>query len=224
MERAYRNLGYFLLALPLAMLAGFWIPYFSAFPHFDANTTAAVHLHALLLFSWVALLAIQPLAIRRGAFATHRALGRTSYVLMPLIVISAVAMVYKEYLGHRADGLSATASLKAEYLSLVAVPILAALYGLAIWRILRRDVPRHMRYMICIAFVLLPAGLARTLGYWFEVKQWRSQVVCFAVIDLSLMALILLERRRGAIAGPYVAMLLTYLLFEAGWVALGFPV
>ena len=148
-------------------------------------------------------------------------------MIQPRIEMNATILPHGKILtsgGSQIDEDGTTASLKAEYLSLVAVPILAALYGLAIWRILRRDVPRHMRYMICIAFVLLPAGLARTLGYWFEVKQWRSQVVCFAVIDLSLMALILLERHRGAIAGPYVAMLLTYLLFEAGWVALGFPV
>jgi hypothetical protein len=104
MESAYRNIGYFLLALPLIFVAGFWIPYLSEIPRFDPSITAPVHLHALLLFAWVVLLVVQPLAIRSGAFPLHRILGRISYALMPLIVVSAVAMIHKEYHEHLADG------------------------------------------------------------------------------------------------------------------------
>ena len=50
MERTYRNLGYMLLVLLPIFIAGFWIPYFSEFPHFDASITVAVHVHAVLLF------------------------------------------------------------------------------------------------------------------------------------------------------------------------------
>jgi len=51
MEHAYRNAGYWLLALTAVRLAGFWVPYCSVFPHFDAHFTGAVHLHALAQFS-----------------------------------------------------------------------------------------------------------------------------------------------------------------------------
>ena len=105
MERAYHNIGYFLLALPLIFVAGFWIPYLSEILRFDPSITVPVHLHALLLFAWVVLLVVKPLAIRRGAFNLHRVLGRISYVLMPLIVASAVAMLYKEHHEHLASGL-----------------------------------------------------------------------------------------------------------------------
>jgi hypothetical protein len=52
------------MAIPLLMVAGFWIPYIGAFPRFDPAITVAVHIHAALLFTWIALLVIQPLAIR----------------------------------------------------------------------------------------------------------------------------------------------------------------
>lgn len=57
MQSAYRNLGY---------------PYFSEIPKFEPSITTAVHVHALLLFAWVALLVIQPLAIRSNSFSIHR--------------------------------------------------------------------------------------------------------------------------------------------------------
>jgi hypothetical protein len=65
MQRAYRNLGYVLLVLPLVLIAGFWIPYFSEIAKFEPSITTAVHVHALLLFAWVALLVIPFDRIRR---------------------------------------------------------------------------------------------------------------------------------------------------------------
>src|SRR5580658_6402118 len=111
MEHAYRNVGYFLLALPLIFIAGFWIPYLSGIPRFDPAITASVHLHAILLFAWIVLLVFQPLAIRSGAFGLHRAVGRISYALMPLIVLSAAAMIHKEYHENLVTGMRPEAAL-----------------------------------------------------------------------------------------------------------------
>src|SRR5271168_2110043 len=97
MERAYRNLGYVLLVLLPIFIAGFWIPYFSQIPHFDASITIAVHVHAVLLFSFLLLLTVQPLAIRQKAFSTHRILGKISNTLIPFVLIFSVAMLFKEY-------------------------------------------------------------------------------------------------------------------------------
>ncbi len=224
MQSSYRNLGYILLVFPLIIVAGFWIPYFSQIPKFDSSITTAVHIHALLLFAWVGLLVIQPLTARNGAIAIHRILGKTSYILMPLVVVFSVAMLRKEHQENLAGGMNETAARSAEYLSTIQVMLLAAFYGLAIARIRKRDIAEHMRYMICIALVLLPAGLARTLGYWFGVNQRASQTVCLALIDLCLISLIVFDRRRHLGARPYVAALATYIVVETGWLALGRPV
>ena len=93
MERAYRNLGYVLIALLPIFIAGFWIPYLSEIPHFDQSITAAVHIHAVLLFSFLLLLIVQPLAIRYKAFSTHRILGKLSNILLPFALVFSVAML-----------------------------------------------------------------------------------------------------------------------------------
>ncbi len=224
MQSAYRHLGYILLVLPLLLIAGFWIPYFSQIPQFAPSITTAVHAHALLLFAWVGLLVMQPLAVRHRAISIHRILGKASYVLLPLILLFAIAMLRKEYQEHLAAGMNSGAARSAEYLSSVQLALFAAFYALAVARIHQRDVAEHMRYMICIALVLLPAGLARTLGYWFSVNQVASQSVCLAVIDLSLIFLILFDRRRHLASRPYVVALAAYFAVEAGWIALGRPV
>jgi uncharacterized membrane protein len=223
-ERAYRNLGYVLLTLPPIFVAGFWFPYIGEFPHFAPAITVPVHLHALLLVTFLAMLVLQPLALRARANGLHRLLGRSSYVLMPLICLSAVAMIVKEYHEHLSDGMNVPAARDAEFLSTVQLLLLAALYGLAVSRIRKRDVPAHMRYMICIVLVLLPAGLARTFGYWFGVRQSTAQAFCLAVIDACLIGLIWFDRRGRSPTRPYIVALAAYMVIEAGWVALGRPV
>ena len=224
MERAYRNLGYFLLALLPIFIAGFWIPYLSEIPGFDPSLTPPVHVHAVLLFTWIALLVFQPLAIRYRAFSAHRLLGRASYVVMALIVPFTLAMIWKEYHEKLSDGKSITSALEAEFVSAAQLVVTVTMYVLAIVRIQKRDVPAHMRYMICIALFLLPAGLARTLGYWFNVSQVRSQTINLAVIETCLAALIAFDIRRQLNARPYVVAILAYNATAVVWIGLGRPV
>jgi len=224
MERAYRNLGYVLVVLLPVFIAGFWVPYFSEIPHFDQSITIAVHVHAALLFCFLILLIVQPLAIRYKAFSTHRMLGKLSNILIPLALAFSIAMLWKEYHEHLADGATLEMARNAEFLSAAQLVLFGTLYSVSIASIRQRDVATHMRYMICIALVLLPAGLARTLGYWFHIRQSTSQTVCLTLIDAILLALIGFDRRRRLSARPYLLLLLAYVAIEACWITLGRPV
>lgn len=224
MERAYRHLGFFMLALLPIFVAGFWIPYLSEIPTFEASITLPVHIHALLLFSWLGLLIYQPFAIRFGALPAHRLLGKASLVVMAMIVPFALAMIWKEFHEKLAGGSSVSRALQAEMISAVQLVVIVALYVLAIARIRRRDVPGHMRFMICIAIFLLPAGLARILGYWFNVDQSTSQTVCLAVMDLALAALVIYDLQCRLQPRPYIVAFLTYNATAVVWLALGRPV
>ena len=224
MERAYRNLGYVLIALLPIFIAGFWIPYLSEIPHFDESITAAVHAHAALLFCFLVLLIVQPLAIRYKALSTHRILGKFSNILIPFALLFSVAMLWKEYHEHLIDGATVDVARNAEFLSAAQLLLFGTLYGVAIASIRRRDVATHMRCMICIALVLLPAGLARTLGYWFQIRQGSSQTVCMVLIDALLLALIVYDSRRRVAARPYILVLVAYIVIEAVWITLGRPV
>jgi hypothetical protein len=223
MERAYRNLGYVSIVLLPLFIAGFWIPYFSEIPHFDQSITLAVHVHAVLLFTFLILLIVQPLLIRYKAFSTHRILGKVSNILVPLALVFSVAMLWKDYHEHLADGATLAMARNAEFLSTAQLLLFGTLYVVSIASIRQRDVATHMRCMICIALVLLPAGLARTLGYWFNVRQSSSQTVCLALIDALLLALIAFDRRRRLAARPYLVVLFVYVVIEAFWIGLGRP-
>lgn len=224
MERAYRNLGYVLTVLLPIFVAGFWIPYLSEIPRFDQSITVAVHVHAVLLFTFLLLLIVQPLAIRYNAFSTHRFLGKLANILIPFALVLSVTMLWKEYHEHLTSGATAHFARNAEFLSAVQLLLFGTLYGVSIASIRRRDVATHMRCMICIALVLLPAGLARTLGYWFHVRQSSSQTVCLVLIDVLLLALAAFDKRRLLQARPYLLVLAAYIVIEAVWFTLGRPI
>ncbi|MGB6193327.1 MAG: hypothetical protein WBF42_12745 [Terracidiphilus sp.] len=224
MERAYRNLGYVLLTLLPIFIAGFWIPYLSEVPHFDVSITPAVHIHAILLFCFLALLIFQPLAARYKAFALHRKLGKLTNILMPFILVFSVVMLWKEYHGHLAEGATISAARNDEFLSTIQLLLLGCLYGLAISSIRARNVAAHMRYMICIVLVVLPAGLSRTLGYWLDFRQSSSQTICLLLIDVILLALIVFDARAHRKVLPYALTLAVYIVIETVWFSLGRPV
>ncbi|MGC1904489.1 MAG: hypothetical protein WA715_11765 [Candidatus Acidiferrum sp.] len=110
----------------------------------------------------------------------------------------------------------------AEFLFAAQLLLFGALYDVAIASFRRGDVATHMRCMICIALVLLPAGLARSLGYWFYIRQSSSQTVCFVAIDVMLIALVLFDNIAAWHALTWRCS--AYVVIETVWTSLGRPV
>ena len=93
----YKNIGYFFVALFVCMFFGFYTPYFKLVPDFDPSFTLIVHIHATALILWLSLLCIQPFLIRYKKLNIHRLLGKFTYFLVPVIIITSVAVMDKQY-------------------------------------------------------------------------------------------------------------------------------
>ena len=221
MERHYRNLGYFLLILVAFVAAGFYKPYFALIPNFDPGITPLVQVHALLLMGLVALLVAQPLLIRYKQRNLHKSLGKLTYVLMPLLVASCVGVISKEYDEALAQTSSIEHALRSIFSDVAQLVLLVIFYVLAI--VNRRNVPAHMRYMIAIALIVAPAGIARVLGYWFEVPRYASGLASNAVLDAVLIALIVFDRRHHLNYRPYLVVLPLFVLSHATFALLARP-
>ncbi|MBS1528515.1 MAG: hypothetical protein JST19_22905, partial [Bacteroidetes bacterium] len=171
MEKAYRNLVYFLPILGVLVALGFYKPYFALFPDFK-GFTMLVHIHAMALLIWVALILIQPILILKRKYRLHRILGKFSYFLVPVIIITSIGVMKKQYDEGIAQKLSSTESLKTLIISFAEILTFSVFYLLAI--VHKRNIALHMRYIICSALVLITPSLARVLGYWFDVTQLKS--------------------------------------------------
>lgn len=150
MEKAYKNLGYILvLLIPLTFLA-FFKTYFNQFPAFEENITAYIHLHAMIASIWILMLIIQPILIINRKNDLHKKIGKISYVIFPLLILSFIPQMIRIINSDNPNVL---------FFPLADSILLTLCYSLAIYY--RKNVSKHMRYMIGTAIVFLGPTIGR---------------------------------------------------------------
>jgi uncharacterized membrane protein YozB (DUF420 family) len=146
----------FFAVFSLAMLVAFWPSYFS---RLDSQPSIHPHAHGLTMTLWVALLISQAWLIRSSKRSTHRTLGVLSYVLVPALVLAALA-----FLHFRLRPVSVLDDSALYFTALVVNALVAflLLYGLAMW--FRREPAVHARFMIATLFPLFTPVTDRLIG------------------------------------------------------------
>lgn len=176
-----------LLLLCVAVL-GFWKPYFS---RLDAAQGMA-HLHAISMLTWIGMLVAQPLLIRTRRLAWHRRLGQASYVVAPLVVITALILAQLRI------GQATPETLPFQqfilFLGVSASVLFALIWGLGV--LYRREPALHARYMAGTALTLIDPSLARVLIFWIpSVPPPFYQFITFGLVYTILLVLIALDRK-----------------------------
>jgi hypothetical protein len=193
---------FFAVLLALAPLA-FWPSYLSK--TFD-TTSAYVHMHALTATLWMLMLIAQPLAIAARRFTLHRNIGRASYVIGPLVVVSVVLLAHSS-----AQGEDVPAYANALYIQLSLAALFGLSYALAIRT--RRMAALHARFMVCTGLTMIDPVIARVMFFWWDsTPTWNYELFTFGLTDLILIALIWLERKRPAGRMVFPVMLVLFVL------------
>ena len=197
-----RGAPYFGALLVLALVA-FWPTYLSRPLTVDTYT----HLHAFTATLWILTLVAQPLAIRTRRLTFHRLLGRSSYVLAPLVLTSMVLLAHS-----KTHGFSVAQNVEI-YVPLSLSVLFSVSYALGI--ITRRTVALHARFMVCTALTLIDPVVVRIMFWLNPTATWRYQWFTFGLTDLVFVVFIWRERhaRRGRAVFP--TMLGVFVLAQA---------
>jgi hypothetical protein len=201
----YRRSAPFFGALLLLALPAFWSTYF--FPRtYEADWH--VHVHGFALFSWAVLLIVQPWLIASGRTRIHRRLGKASYVLAPVIVVSTVLLA--RYRIH-----ASTPGFEQLYFLWIQAGLMvlfAVSYAQAIrWR---HSPPLHARYMACTALTMVDPILARVMFFHAGIDIPWTQMITYLLVDAILLALWLRDRRAGRDARVFPRMLALFAAFQ----------
>lgn len=197
----YHNLGYWFLLFILLAFAGFYTTYFVIILE---PMPALIHVHFVLMTLWVFMLIAQPFLIKFKKLSWHRLLGKVSYVLVPLVLITAFLLIRHGYY-RDIDELhkEAIKGLKhyneAEILKKAAKEPIALIYF--IWFVLfyilaikhRHKSPKHARYMLATALTLTGPTVDRILGIHFKIENIAgisSYIVSFLIINVMLSILL----------------------------------
>ena len=203
MEKAYKKLGYFfLLMIPLIFL-GFYKSYFVQFPNFEENITTFIHLHALISSIWIILLIVQPFLIANKKHQLHRKLGKLSYVVFPLLILSFVPQMIRI--------INSDAPLFL-FFPLADSVLLILFYALAMFN--KRNTAKHMRYIIGTATVFLGPTLGRIGPNILELSPGVSQNIQYGLIYVILISLIFFDKRKSKKYQPYLLILTTWIIHQ----------
>jgi hypothetical protein len=179
------------------------------------RATWMVHLHAFAMMLWVVMLFAQGWSIRAKRFAWHRAIGRSSYLIAPLMILTGLVVIH-QFLRRGNDGvtdLEATLST----LPFHGVMLFAINYGFAIYH--RRQPAAHARWMAGTALIVT-AGVVRICVVYAGSTQQMATHTADLVAQVFLVRLILSDWRDGYRTSPFIPILLMHLplhvFFEVG--------
>jgi hypothetical protein len=204
------------------IILGFYYPYFSLFPDFK-SVTATIHIHTITLMTWTLILIAQPILIRYNKYTAHKIVGRFTYLLVPLVVITCIGVMRQQYFENIAQNMANAQSLKSLFTSFTGILSIVIYYLLAIIYVLKGNIAFHMRYMICLFLEFIPPTFGRTLGYWLGMRQVYTHTIAVATGALILILLIIADKRRGLNFTPYIVALVLYLIFTVSWFGIGHP-
>ena len=197
----------FFCLIPLFAVLGFFPTYFSGAVR---PISLLDHAHGLAMFGWCAMLIIQSYLIRQGNRDIHRKVGKFSYVLVPFIAISTLALA-NERLIQRGPGFEGMYILMLQ-ISLLALFLLC--FGLAMRNRKRPDV--HARYMICTSLTLLDPIFARLLIFNVLTPEQlpMSQYFTYGLTNLILIGLIVWDWRSSKRRDVFLPMLFVFIAFQ----------
>ncbi len=198
-----------------------------------------MHAHYVLIITWMGFLFVQPLMIRKQMYSLHRALGKASYFLLPLVVISSFFMIRFGY--HRIIAeLQLSGTLTPDEvthharatiaLGFYSFFILLLFYPLAIYY--KKYPIIHGRYMVVAALSLVGPVVDRVTYQLVELLGGPSypwEGVSFLIIDFLLLGLLYTDNKNGYSLKPGILSLLVivggqvaYIFLRDSWLWQGF--
>src|SRR5688572_6144471 len=209
----YGRISLFFVFVLALITWGFYKTYLIFFPSFTGFNNVQ-HFHGAMMMIWMALLVVQPLLIRSGKVAIHRAIGKLSYVIAPLLIVSIFLpsrMVY-----HRPEpGVPHEEKIAMIALSIPFLVGFVIFYSLAI--INRKETSKHMRYMIGTSFLMIAPGLGRALIVYYNMTLHDSVNYCNYFVMAIAGGLIINDIIKKRPWSPFAVVLVVFVLMHLAW-------
>lgn len=201
----FDNAGYYALGLIALTILGFWPTYFSKFFDGTADFNFYFHFHFALSSLWIALLIVQPILIKKKKLSIHRQIGKLSFAILPLFLISVILL--KHYLigGEVTEGSGASMWFLFKNIIVIGVMYIIAMVN-------RRNVQIHARAMIATGIVFIEPTLGRfiVITLFPEINFMIGLGITFLIMYVLIISLIIIERKQtsGRWVFPFFLMLL----------------
>jgi len=213
MQKVYRNTSILIILILIGIQWGFYESYTSEFPNFK-NKTPTIHIHGIFLMMWMVLLIVQPLLINTGRTQLHRTMGKVSWVLGPLIIVS-MFMVGRGSYGRSIGIYPEQEMLGQMVLDIRGYISFAIFWALAMY--FRKNSASHMRYMIATGLLAIGPGVGRGLIHSFGVEFGNALTITDS-ISLAIAGFLLgydIYRKKNY--KPFLVVFIVFLIGALLW-------
>lgn len=207
-----KNAALYVVVLMALAVVAFW-PRYLGQPF--GSIGAYMHLHAAFGTLWMLMLIAQPTAIRYNRRDIHRVLGRVSYALAPLFIVTALLLANYQFAAMTPETFAREGySL---YLPIHTTVLFAVCFGLGVY--FRRQTPAHSRFMIATALPFIDPVVVRIIAFYLPPlpNDWMYQGITFTMTDIFALALALTYRGPAAARRALWFVFALFVIAHALW-------
>lgn len=199
------RLIYFFIFLLLISFAGFYKTYLVKFPNFDGFTWAH-HFHGAMMLTWILMLIAQPVFIRTKNLSLHRIVGKASYFVIPLLILSLFLVARAGYLRNiKTEG--ETEALAGMTNGIPEMFYLSILYGLGIYY--KKKTSFHLRFFASIGLMITGPGLGRFIVVFCGLPPMIAipfMIACIAGVTLGWMIYDIVKKKSAFPMSVFLAI------------------
>lgn len=201
MELLYKKSHYLFIAVLLMAVAGFWKSWFSKFPTME-GLNFALNFHGVMCLLWFGILITQPILISQKKIAIHQKLGKISYWVVALLLLSIIHLTRLAFIKNTPI---APGQIDLRLIGIADMVFFLFCYGMAIFY--RKNTKYHARYMVLSVLPFINPALGRL--------NFPGPIIALAI----MVGLIIYERFKNKVYLPYAISfplyLATYIFFIA---------
>lgn len=212
----YDRISLLSIAVLIVLTWGFYRTYIMFFPSFEGFQFAQ-HFHGAIMLLWMGILIVQPWLMARKKFNIHKAIGKASFVIAPILMVSIFLVSRMTYHNNLKALPSVQDAVAMISLSMPGLVIFGILFGLAVAN--KRRTYYHMRYMIGTALLMIGPGLGRILGVNFGVRPDLAVTITLVVVVLMAGAFLIADLVKKRDYSPNLLVTGLMLFYWVAWEA-----
>lgn len=198
MEKKITILTVFFVLVVVLSLAGFFNSYIQFLPDFG-KFKFAIHLHFGAFLCWFALLIIQPILIKNKKYALHRKLGKLSYFIAPIILVTILILVRNQV--QRELAASEENAAFTGLIGLLDAISFSVFFTIAM--VNRKNQRWHVAFIIAATLIILNPGMSRLLNQIKPGSGLLFAIVFPFIVSLGIFTYEKIKLRREIVKNPY---------------------
>jgi len=204
MERKLTWILIISMVVIILSLAGFFPSYIGHFPQYG-NFKWTIHIHFAAFSCWFLLIIIQPILIRKKKFELHKKIGRLSYVLMPILVITIILLRFEKLEEELKESIE-LASFNT-FLTFADIVSLSGYYLIAVLN--SKNLRWHVAFILATTLVAFNPGLARLLN-WIAPGMGMLVILAPFIFTISIFTYEKCRLKRPILKSPYFTFFLLW--------------